>query len=93
MAAHLAGAIKANTILKSSDGTVTLVGTFNNQQKLVFNANLDAEELNLGKILKNDKIGTLSFANAKKSKKKASKYARLLCERARARARARAPFA
>ncbi len=54
--------IKANAILKSSDGTVTLDGTFNNQQKLVFNANLDAEELNLGKILKNDKIGTLSFA-------------------------------
>ncbi|MCM5663562.1 translocation/assembly module TamB domain-containing protein [Galbibacter mesophilus] len=53
--------IKTKALLETSQGTVRLNGTYSDVNQIAFNANLGVERLQLGKILKNDKIGSLSF--------------------------------
>ncbi|NJB81298.1 translocation/assembly module TamB domain-containing protein [Wenyingzhuangia aestuarii] len=53
--------IKTATFLKVSKGEIALSGTFKNKQKTIVKGKLKVTELDLGSILKNDKIGLLDF--------------------------------
>ncbi|QLE02337.1 translocation/assembly module TamB domain-containing protein [Galbibacter sp. BG1] len=53
--------IKTKTTLRTSDGVVRLNGRYTDLNEISFDANLGVRRLDLGKILKNDKLGTLSF--------------------------------
>ncbi|WP_417444051.1 translocation/assembly module TamB domain-containing protein [Joostella sp.] len=53
--------INTKAVLKTSDGIVKLNGKYSDEQKIAFDADLNVDQLHLGKILKNDEIGALSF--------------------------------
>lgn len=50
-----------NLKLETTDGTASIQGNFKNKNKIAINANLGINELNLKKILNNEKLGTYSF--------------------------------
>ncbi|WP_144666231.1 translocation/assembly module TamB [Dokdonia sp. Hel_I_53] len=52
---------KANAILESSQGLVTVNGTFKNDIGLIFNADINIQDYALGELLNNDQIGNLSL--------------------------------
>ncbi|QHI36323.1 hypothetical protein IMCC3317_16850 [Kordia antarctica] len=52
---------KTNATLKTSDGTVVIKGNFKNKKAIAFNGSVAVDNLALGKILKNEKLGVYSF--------------------------------
>ncbi|UXP32750.1 translocation/assembly module TamB [Reichenbachiella agarivorans] len=53
--------VQLNTLIHSSDGQIALEGNFSKKDKTVVDATMDVKDLNLGKILQNDKLGLMSF--------------------------------
>jgi hypothetical protein len=52
---------KSNALLKTSDGRIRFEGDFKQQRQIAYHSKVDITNLNLGKILKNPKIGKLNF--------------------------------
>ena len=53
--------INANTKLVTSEGEIKIDGNFNNAKGVSFGGVIEANSVQLGKILKNDKLGPVSF--------------------------------
>ncbi|WP_430409361.1 translocation/assembly module TamB domain-containing protein [Kordia sp.] len=53
--------LKTNATLKTSDGNIVLKGNFKNNKKIAFNGTFNVDNLALGKILSNEKLGVYSF--------------------------------
>ncbi|KQC33928.1 hypothetical protein AAU57_11750 [Nonlabens sp. YIK11] len=53
--------ITAKATLTTTSGTIKLNGGFKNQEVLTFNATMEAQEVDLGSILQNPQLGTLSL--------------------------------
>ncbi|RMB63937.1 translocation/assembly module TamB [Dokdonia sinensis] len=53
--------LKAKATLTIPEGVVIVDGTFKNQNDIAFDTKIAVQELQLGKILQNEKIGTLTF--------------------------------
>src|SRR5699024_6716727 len=53
--------LKAKAFLQIPEGKIKVDGQFKNADRLAFSANLDVDDLALGKLLENPDIGTLAF--------------------------------
>ncbi|WP_373058358.1 translocation/assembly module TamB domain-containing protein [Zunongwangia sp. H14] len=53
--------ITASARLNTSEGNINLDGSFLNSQQIAFDANLEVDSLQLGKILKNEQLGALNL--------------------------------
>src|SRR5690606_34809797 len=51
----------ATVLLKIPEGEVNLDGQFSNNNQIVFNADLQVNELQLNEILQNDQLGAMTF--------------------------------
>ncbi|WP_027395084.1 translocation/assembly module TamB domain-containing protein [Aquimarina latercula] len=60
----------ANATLKIPEGSITIDGKFKNISHIGFDGNIDVQNLQLGKILTNDKLGTYSFTTELNAKGK-----------------------
>ncbi|WP_452228469.1 translocation/assembly module TamB domain-containing protein [Lacinutrix sp. MEBiC02404] len=56
--------ITTNAKLITSDGNIAVKGNFKNTNTIAFNGNFDVTNLQLGKILKNEKLGVYAFTTA-----------------------------
>ncbi len=59
------GALEESTIfadLITPDGRINLNGKFSNREQVSFDADIDVKELRLGKLLKSDQVGMLTFS-------------------------------
>ncbi|CAM4139293.1 translocation/assembly module TamB [Gillisia hiemivivida] len=53
--------ISTNAFLRTSEGNIKLNGNFSSLEGLVYNADLEVEDLQLGNLLGNDQLGSLDF--------------------------------
>jgi len=53
--------ITTNAFLQTSDGNIKLNGNFSSLEGLVYNADIEVEDLQLGNLLGNDQLGTLDL--------------------------------
>jgi len=53
--------LKTNSYLTSSDGSMKMIGDFNFDDEIAFNAQFETMELQLGKFLKMDNVGSLNL--------------------------------
>lgn len=54
--------LSAVATLETTEGTITLKGGFSNTENIIFQSDIKIKDLAVGKILKNEQLGTLDFS-------------------------------